>query len=179
MLKITYVKMKIGGGVVHKAGQEPLEEFIFYNQIAYMRDNIRAMIQLTKRCPELLERSLAHDDLTEGFHPDDLGEEYLHPVTSLSTRMTVRRVLDMVAYLLGCDKAPRKYRIQLQNSTIPSRTVFNYAVSRYQQDYDREEIWKSYFLALPELRRIIEYRCINSLAELEYRAAEYFTERRT
>ena len=164
---------------MHKAGREHLEEFIFYNQIAYMRDNIRAMIQLTKRCPELLERSLAHDDLTEGFHPDDLGEEYLHPVTSLSTRMTVRRVLDMVAYLLGCDKAPRKYRIQLQNSTIPSRTVFNYAVSRYQQDYDREEIWKRYFLALPELRRIIEYRCINSLAELEYRAAEYFTERRT
>ena len=171
--------MKIGGRVVHKVGREHLEEFIFYNQIAYMRDNMRAMIQLTKRYPELLERSLAHDDLTERFHPDDLGEEYLHPVTSLSTRMTVRRVLDMVAYLLGCDKAPRKYRIQLQNSTIASRTVFNYAVSRYQQDYDREEIWKRYFLALPELQRIIEYRRINSLAELEYRAAEYFTGRRT
>ena len=80
---------------------------------------------------------------------------------------------------MGCDKAPRKYRIQLQNSTIPSRTVFNYAVSRYQQDYDREAIWERYFLALPELQQIIEYRRIDSLAELEYRAAEYFTEKRT
>ena len=162
-----------------KGERDSLEKFIFYNQIAYMRGNMRAMIQLAKRYPELLECSLAHDDLTEGFHPDDFGEEYLHPVTSLSNRMTVRRVLDMVAYLLGCDKAPRKYRIQLQNSTIPSRTIFNYAVSRYQQDYDREGIWKRYFLALPELRRIIEHRCINSLAELEYRASEYFTEKRT
>jgi len=164
---------------VHKAGQESLEKFIFYNQIAYMRGNMRAMIQLAKQYSELLEQSLADDDATEGFYPDDLGEEYLHPVTSLSTRMTAQRVLDMMAYLLGCDKAPRKYRIQLQNSTIPSRTVFNYAVSRYQQDYDREAIWERYFLALPELQQIIEYRRIDSLAELEYRAAEYFTEKRT
>ena len=46
-----------------------IEYEIQNNQIAYMRGNMRAMIQLAKRYPELLECSLAHNDLTEGFHP--------------------------------------------------------------------------------------------------------------
>ena len=52
---------------MHKAGQESLEKFIFFNQIAYMRGNMRAMIQLPKQYSELLEQSLADDDETEGF----------------------------------------------------------------------------------------------------------------
>lgn len=153
-----------------------LEEFLYYTHIAFARGELGAVNQLSHQYPELMEQSMTDDDLVNGLHPNDWGEQSLHPVTSPSTRMTMRRLLDMVAYLLGLETAPRAYRDLLQRGDLKGRCVYNYALDRYQRDFDREEAWTDYFLALPELRRVIERRHIGSLGELEYRAAEYFLE---
>lgn len=150
-----------------------LEDFMLYQRIAYQRGNINAMNQLTLLYPDLAEKQ--NDAALMGdVRTDDWGETWIHPSTSGSSRMTSRHVLDMVAYLLGRENAPRTYRQRLKEAGLLHRTIFNYALDRYQQDYDREALWRDYFLAQPELRQILEHRRIGSLGELEYRTSEYF-----
>lgn len=146
---------------------------MLYHRIAYQRGNINAMNQLVLLCPDLVEEQ-NNAAWVDDVRMDDWGESWIHPSASCSRRMTVRHVLDMVAYLLGRETAPRTYRQCLQEAGLPHRMVFNYALNRYQQDYDREALWRDYFLAQPELRQILEYRRIGSLGELEYRTTEYF-----
>lgn len=150
-----------------------LEDFMLYQRIAYQRGNINAMNQLTLLYPDLAEKQ--NDAALMGnVRTDDWGETWIHPSTSGSSRMTSRHVLDMVAYLLGRENAPRAYRQRLKEAGLLHRTIFNYALDRYQQDYDREALWRDYFLAQPELRQILEHRRIGCLGELEYRTSEYF-----
>ena len=82
--------------------------------------------------------------------------------------------MDMVAYLFSRDRAPKGYKHRLRTAALSYRLMFNYALDRYQKDYDRQELWTNFFLRLPELQQRIEDRHIRSLMELEYRAAEYF-----
>ena len=109
-------------------------------------------------------------------HPpaEDCGEWDIHPILSPSTRMTERRILDMVAYLLCRETAPRIYRERLRSSNIPSRQFFNYALDRYQEDFDRDALWKEYFLKQPSVAQICRHRRIDTLDELEQHAEDYF-----
>lgn len=153
-----------------------LEDYLYYYSIAYKRDNTRAINQLCDRYPELLNKSIDYEDIERRENPYDLDVCCRHPIATNATRMTERRVLDMVAYLFSNHRAPneRQYRIALKNSGVTARRVFNYAIDRWQADYDRKELWENYFLRVEELKKRIEGRSIKSIEELEYRAAEYF-----
>lgn len=150
-----------------------VEDFLIYYNRAYNRNNMRALNQLHDLYPEAAR--LAFDDEYISSRYDPADEEYCfrHPITLDSTRMTERRVMDMVAYLFCKSTAGKKYKEALRER-VSFREVFNYTTDRYQKNYDRGELWEKFFLAFPELRRAIESRHIANLAELEYRAADYF-----
>lgn len=163
--------------MVKKPKQEiSLEEYLYYYNIAYERGNSKAIDQLGDRYPELLARAIDYEDMERRENPYDLDVCCGHPITTDATRMTERRVLDMVAYLFYNHRAPneRAYRAALKNSNVTARRVFNYAIDRWQTDYNREELWDNYFLQVEELKNRIESRRISSIEELEYRAADYF-----
>lgn len=158
-------------GVRHP--QIKVEDFLVYYQQAYNRNSMGALDRLHDLYPEAAR--LAFDDEYISSHCDPADAEYCsrHPITLDSTRMTERRVMDMIAYLFCKPTAEKKYKEALKK-LVSFREVFNYATDRYQRNYDRDELWKNFFLAFPELRQAIESRHIASLSELEYRAAEYF-----
>lgn len=153
-----------------------LEDFIYYYHIAYKRKNIQAMHQLCDTYPELTIKSVQLFSPANKDDPADFDHCYQHPVIVGNTRMTERRVLDMIAYLFSQERAPRKYKQMLRASDLPYRLVFNHALDRYQKDYAPDGLWSQFFLQLPELQERIERRRISSLMELECRAAEYFTD---
>ena len=156
------------------AGNLDLEEFMYYCGIAHDRGNTDAFNQLCRKYPELADRFTEESGRLARQHREDRSEQEIHPIVEPSSRMTQRRVLDMVAYLLGQERAPRRYREELEKRKIPYRVVFNYHLDRFRMDYEREALWSDYFCSLPELRRVLEYRRIASLTELEYRSSEYF-----
>ena len=154
--------------------QISLEDFIYYYHIAHKRKNIRALNQLCHLYPELSAVAFQNDFLSKRYDPSEYDYYRWHPITLESAYMTERRIMDMVAYLFFLDKAPKGYKHRLRTATLPCRLMFNYALDRYQKDYDRQELWSNFFLRLPELQQRIEDRRIRSLMELEFRAAEYF-----
>lgn len=154
--------------------QISLEDFIYYYHIAHKRKNIRALNQLCDLYPELSAMAFQNDSLSKRYDPSEYDYYCWHPITLGSAYMTERRIMDMVAYLFSRDRAPKGYKHRLRTATLPYRLMFNYALHRYQKDYDRHELWTNFFLRLPELQQRIEGRHICSLMELEYRAAEYF-----
>lgn len=79
----------------------------------------------------------------------------------------------MTAYLLGRRSWTKEYQRSLSR-LVPYRLVFHYGLDEYVKDYDADALWENYFKGLGELARMIERRGISDLAELEYRAAEYF-----
>lgn len=150
-----------------------VEDFLVYYNRAYKRQNIGALNRLHDLYPEAAR--LAFDDKYISSRCDPADEEYCyrHPITLDSTRMTERRVMDMVAYLFCKASAEKKYKEALRER-VAFQEIFNYTTDRYQKNYDRVELWGNFFLAFPELRRAIESRRIMSLSELECRAADYF-----
>lgn len=151
-----------------------LEDYIYYYHIAYKRDNISALSQLSSMYPDLSVQAFQNAANPDKGTQADYNSDCLHPVATGNSRMTERRILDMVAYLFCRENAPKEFRVQLHRAALPAKEVFNHYLDRYQKDYDRDELWENFFLRLPELRQIIRRRRIGSLMELEYRAAEYF-----
>lgn len=150
-----------------------LEDFLYYYHIAYERNNIRAMNQLSNTYSDLSD--LAFRDKISHSDADAEDDFYsLHPVVCGSNRMTERHVLDLVAYLQCREEAPREYKDKLRTAHLSYRRVFNYGIDRYQKDYDRGDLWENFFLQQSGLRQVIKHRRISSMEELEYRAAEYF-----
>ena len=82
----------------------------------------------------------------------------------------------MTAYLLGTLDWTLEFRRRLL-SLVPYRLVFNYWLDEYVNDYDAVSLWEVYFMGSEKLSQIIIRRGISGLAELEYRAAEYFERR--
>ena len=78
----------------------------------------------------------------------DYNSDCLHPVATGNSRMTERRILDMVAYLFCRENAPKEFRVQLHRAALPAKEVFNHYLDRYQKDYDRDELVGKFFLAL-------------------------------
>lgn len=150
-----------------------VEEFLAYYHKAWDRKAFKALDSLYFRYPEVACLAFNAGYIESKIDPADAGCRTCHPVTIDSTRMTERRVMDMVAYLLCQERAPAKYRDRLHNQ-ISFTEVFNYILSRYQRDYDREELWKKFFLSFGELQEALQARHIGNLMELEYYAAEYF-----
>lgn len=150
-----------------------LEEYLWYQSAAYKRDNIKAMRQLSDRYPELLGLSADEEYMAKKENPADSERYYCHPIVMNSTRMSELRVLDMVAYLYCQNKTPSQF-IKILREKIAYRTIFNYEIDRYQRDYNRKSLWDDFFNGVPELCQRINQRRIRDLAELEYRAAEYF-----
>lgn len=151
-----------------------VEEFLIYYHKAYQRDNIDAMNLLGDLYPDVGKLAFDLNYISKRADPAD--EEALfcrHPITVSSIHMTEARVLDMAAYLCGKTKAPAEFRVRLQTD-IPFREVFNFAVDRFQRDYDRDALWDNLFMQVPEFEWLLEKRKIRSLMELEYRASEYF-----
>lgn len=105
--------------------------------------------------------------------PADREEFYPYPILIPTTRYTYKRIMNMVAYLLGKFDAPQQYGIQL-SKLIPYRLVFNTYTESFVKDFDADLLWKKFFLELPTLNNIIHLRAIQSLEELADRAADYF-----
>ncbi|WP_455614831.1 hypothetical protein [Eisenbergiella sp.] len=150
-----------------------VEDFLIYYYKAYQRGNVKAITQLHDTFPEVAELAFDEDYLNSLCDPADYEYQFLHPITIDSSRMTERRVLDMVAYLYGKHNAPTKYKLILSDK-IPYQTIFNYQIERYQRDYNKTALWDCFFMELPELRYIVEQRRIKNLDELIYRASSYF-----
>lgn len=151
-----------------------LEDFIYYYHIAFKRKNIHALNQLCHLYPDLSAMAFQSSSLWQRYNPSECDHYNWHPTTIESAYMTERRIMDMIAYLLSQERAPREYKSKLRSAPLPYRLMFSHSLDRYQKDYGREALWKDFFLCLPQLRQRIEFRRIVSLEELEYRAAEYF-----
>lgn len=161
-------------GTDEKSKQQiTLEDYLQYYHIAYKRNNIKAMLELDKRFPELSKLSSDKDYMAKKANWEDEEWYYIHPIVMDSTRMSEMRVLDMVAYLYCQNEAPSQFTNILKEKIL-YRTIFNYDTDRYQRDYNREALWIYFFNGVPELCQRIKQRRIKSLSELEYRATEYF-----
>ena len=124
-----------------------LEEFIYYYRLAFMRENVKALEQLDSIYPDLCTLAFQTTMETRDSLQSDWDTSYcLHPVVTGNHRMTERKVLDMVAYLLCKAQAPTKYKRQLHKTSLPAREVFNPCLDRFQYDYDRDELWERFFM---------------------------------
>lgn len=147
-----------------------VEYFLLYYNIAYQRDNIAALNQLCDRYPIASELAF---DITR-HTSDDYADFCWFPILTDTMRFSERYVLNIISYLLGTLRLPKTYRLYLQRN-ISYRETFNYAVNRFQRNYDLDALWNNFFMELTELRRIIELRKIRDFYELIYRASEYFS----
>lgn len=106
------------------------------------------------------------------WDPADNEHCYKYPIILETNRMTERRVLNLIFYLLGQEKL-ETYKKYLR-SEIPYCKAYNSTFDRYQRNYDIISLWDNLFLSFPELCSVINHRHIRSLDELIYRACEYF-----
>ena len=150
-----------------------VEDFLICYHKAYHRNNMKALQQLYDLYPEVARRAFDNLYICSHYDPADDESFFSHPITLNSTRMTERRVMDMVAYLFYQSTADQKYKEFLREK-VSFYQVFTYRTARYQKIYDRNELWNNFFLAILELRHLIEKHRIADLTELEYRAANYF-----
>ena len=150
-----------------------VEHFLLYYNMAYQRDNIAALNQLCNRYPIAAELAFDNKRMNSRHTSDDYAD-CCFPVLTDTMRLTERYVLNVVSYLLGTLHLPKTYRLYLQRN-ISYQEIFNYAIDRFQRDYDPEALWNDFFMVLPDLRKIIELRRIRDFYELTYRASEYFS----
>lgn len=150
-----------------------LEDFLLYYYKAFRRDNIKAMFWLHATYPDVAEMAFDPAYIEKKSHC--LGRDIyeIHPITVDSPYLTERRVLDMIAYLFAETRAPAQYQTFLREN-ISTRRIFSYTTARYQEDYDRYELWDKLFQGQPKLKAILDKRKIYRLDELEYHAREYF-----
>ena len=172
MQKVEKRMMKITPPQIKDEMEISIEEFLLFYSKACRRNNMAAMLQLQNRYPVTAEIALDDYYLAYSGEPADREYMYQYPIVLDSPHMTENRVMDMIAYLLGSFKAPESYRELLKK--LPFRRFFNFTINRYYKDFERSALWNDLFLRLPELKRIIEVRRIQSLDELIYRAGEYF-----
>lgn len=85
--------------------------------------------------------------------------------------MSIKNVLRMVVYLVGSfDKEPMQERLiasvkhQVKNNCNGKAAIYN---------FDRQDLWDSFFMKDEAMQRIIENRRITSFEELELRTWEY------
>lgn len=77
---------------------------------------------------------------------------YLKNIYGEASRKTQERFRDVLVERVKYEKAP------YQGPNRPGGYVF-----------DRDSLWNDFFLAFPEYKKVIEYRRIESIDELEYR----------
>lgn len=149
-----------------------VEEFLAYYHKAWDRKAFKALDSLYFRYPEVACLAFNASYIESKIDPADAGCRACHPVTIDSTRMTERRVMDMVAYLLCQERAPAKYRDRLHNQISLQKCLTTYC-----PDIRETMIGKNYgkiFSFVRELQEALQARHIGNLMELEYYAAEYF-----
>lgn len=151
-----------------------IEKYLQYFSSAAKHGDNKAMKKLFDDYPDLL--AVTNDEKCMQQLRDPADDENLcdHPIVLNTMRMSEKRVMDMVAYLLCREYASESYKSILR-LRVPYHEVFNYRWGRYQRDYFRKALWDSFFLAIPELHNIVKKRGIHSIEELECRAAEYFS----
>lgn len=140
---------------------------------AYKKGNVTAMNQLHDRYPELAKTAFDDSFLDRKIDPAEDDNLHLFPILLDTARMTEPRIMNMVSYLTG-ELEPDSQYAEYLRAHIRYREVFNYSSFRYQKDYDAEDLWSHYFLGIPKLKSVIEYRKIQDLHELASRASDYF-----
>ena len=152
------------------------EEFLSIFHKAFHRNQIQYINHMGKVYPEIENRVFSDEFIDKHNKPADRECDYLFPVLCPSDRYTVGKIRNMTAYLLGTLDWTLEFRRRLL-SLVPYRLVFNYWLDEYVNDYDAVSLWEVYFMGSEKLSQIIIRRGISGLAELEYRAAEYFERR--
>lgn len=173
MKKFTYTEREVSilqSKIVMKITEE---EFIALYNKAYRRDHIHYVIHLGNLYPDVEDRVFSNEFIETHRNPADRECDSRFPILCPSSRNTVGRIRNMTAYLLGTHDWTPAFRQRLYD-LVPYRLVFNYWLSKYVKDYDAVFLWKFYFKSCEQLRKAIDRRGISSLAELEYRASEYF-----
>lgn len=173
MKAYTYTKREVQIIRSKRAIEITDEEFLAVYNKAYRRDHFNYIHHLGDVYPEIQDRVFSEQFSEQHRNPADHEHEYPFPIFCPSTRNTEGRIRDMTAYLLGRRSWTKAYQRSLSR-LVPYRLVFHYGLDEYVKDYDADALWKNYFKGLDELARMIERRGISNLAELEYRAMEYF-----
>lgn len=173
MKKCTYTEREVS--ILQSKTPIPIadEEFIALYHKAYHRDHLHYIIHLGNIYPNIEDRVFSDEFIEKHDNPADRECDYLFPILCPGSRNTMGRIRNMTAYLLGTLDWTLAFRQRLYD-LVPYRLVFNYWLDEYVKDYDAVSLWDVYFRDCERLVRIIDRRGISSLAELEYRASEYF-----
>lgn len=90
--------------------------------------------------------------------------------------MSIKNVLRMAVYLIGSfDRAQMRERLI---STVKHTVKNNYNGKAASYNFDKQDLWESFFMKDDAMRRIIENRRIASIDELEMRTWEYVEKNR-
>lgn len=148
------------------------EEFLSLFNKAVRLEDAEVISRLYDQYQDVARRVFSPE--FEDRHRDIADMEYLccFPILIMTKRNTSRRIMNIVAYLIGKTDVPEGYMERLQK--IPYRLAYNYLTAEYVEDYLEKPLWDQFFIGDERLRHLIETRSIKDLEELFERSAAYF-----